>query len=176
MRLTAYPWTLWSPSFHKQKSLHVVIPMLNLWESCMMNLCCLEIIPSHSCQHVDSWLRYLPFWNPLSLFVGTVALEEDAQILRVIEAYCTGASLHQNTTGLFSLLSLRTAPRAHGDINPNFLVICVQRYGKSVSPKSCCQKKKRSLWRRWRAMDKQLLKKSKCQLCHWGGLHLIMQR
>lgn len=33
--------------------------------------------------------------------VGTVALEEDAQILRVIEAYCTGASLHQNTTGVF---------------------------------------------------------------------------
>lgn len=34
--------------------------------------------------------------------VGTVALEEDAQILRVIEAYCTGASLHQNTTGSIS--------------------------------------------------------------------------
>uniref|UniRef100_A0A8D0ABI1 Rac/Cdc42 guanine nucleotide exchange factor 6 n=1 Tax=Sander lucioperca TaxID=283035 RepID=A0A8D0ABI1_SANLU len=31
---------------------------------------------------------------------STVALEEDAQILRVIEAYCTGASLHQNTTGV----------------------------------------------------------------------------
>uniref|UniRef100_A0A665WR55 Rac/Cdc42 guanine nucleotide exchange factor (GEF) 6 n=1 Tax=Echeneis naucrates TaxID=173247 RepID=A0A665WR55_ECHNA len=30
---------------------------------------------------------------------STVALEEDAQILRVIEAYCTGASLHQTTTG-----------------------------------------------------------------------------
>ncbi|KAF3694044.1 Rho guanine nucleotide exchange factor 6 Rac/Cdc42 guanine nucleotide exchange factor 6 [Channa argus] len=29
---------------------------------------------------------------------STVALEEDAQILRVIEAYCTGASLHQATT------------------------------------------------------------------------------
>uniref|UniRef100_A0A669DU58 Rac/Cdc42 guanine nucleotide exchange factor 6 n=1 Tax=Oreochromis niloticus TaxID=8128 RepID=A0A669DU58_ORENI len=29
---------------------------------------------------------------------STVALEEDAQILRVIEAYCTGASLHQSTT------------------------------------------------------------------------------
>ncbi|XP_031718441.1 rho guanine nucleotide exchange factor 6 isoform X2 [Anarrhichthys ocellatus] len=31
---------------------------------------------------------------------STVALEEDAQILRVIEAYCTGASLHQATTGV----------------------------------------------------------------------------
>uniref|UniRef100_A0A4W6EA50 Rac/Cdc42 guanine nucleotide exchange factor 6 n=1 Tax=Lates calcarifer TaxID=8187 RepID=A0A4W6EA50_LATCA len=31
---------------------------------------------------------------------STAALEEDAQILRVIEAYCTGASLHQTTTGL----------------------------------------------------------------------------
>uniref|UniRef100_A0A4W6EBX7 Osteoclast-stimulating factor 1 n=1 Tax=Lates calcarifer TaxID=8187 RepID=A0A4W6EBX7_LATCA len=29
---------------------------------------------------------------------STAALEEDAQILRVIEAYCTGASLHQTTT------------------------------------------------------------------------------
>uniref|UniRef100_A0A8C5GIZ2 Osteoclast-stimulating factor 1 n=1 Tax=Gouania willdenowi TaxID=441366 RepID=A0A8C5GIZ2_GOUWI len=29
---------------------------------------------------------------------STIALEEDAQILRVIEAYCTGASLHQTTT------------------------------------------------------------------------------
>ncbi|XP_034037575.1 rho guanine nucleotide exchange factor 6 isoform X2 [Thalassophryne amazonica] len=29
---------------------------------------------------------------------STVALEEDAQILRVIEAYCTGASLHQTNT------------------------------------------------------------------------------
>uniref|UniRef100_A0AAR2JUS0 Rac/Cdc42 guanine nucleotide exchange factor (GEF) 6 n=1 Tax=Pygocentrus nattereri TaxID=42514 RepID=A0AAR2JUS0_PYGNA len=31
---------------------------------------------------------------------STVALEEDAQILKVIEAYCTGASLHQTTTGI----------------------------------------------------------------------------
>ncbi|KAM6952453.1 rho guanine nucleotide exchange factor 6 isoform 3-T3 [Lycodopsis pacificus] len=31
---------------------------------------------------------------------STVALEEDAQILRVIEAYCTGASLHQATTAV----------------------------------------------------------------------------
>lgn len=31
---------------------------------------------------------------------STVALEEDAQILRVIEAYCTGASVHQTTTGV----------------------------------------------------------------------------
>uniref|UniRef100_A0A673L8X9 Rac/Cdc42 guanine nucleotide exchange factor (GEF) 6 n=1 Tax=Sinocyclocheilus rhinocerous TaxID=307959 RepID=A0A673L8X9_9TELE len=30
---------------------------------------------------------------------STAALEEDAQILKVIEAYCTGASLHQSTTG-----------------------------------------------------------------------------
>uniref|UniRef100_A0A667XMM3 Osteoclast-stimulating factor 1 n=1 Tax=Myripristis murdjan TaxID=586833 RepID=A0A667XMM3_9TELE len=29
---------------------------------------------------------------------STAALEEDAQILKVIEAYCTGASLHQTTT------------------------------------------------------------------------------
>uniref|UniRef100_A0A7N9AU83 Rac/Cdc42 guanine nucleotide exchange factor (GEF) 6 n=1 Tax=Mastacembelus armatus TaxID=205130 RepID=A0A7N9AU83_9TELE len=36
---------------------------------------------------------------------STVALEEDAQILRVIEAYCTGASLHQSTTGVgFSIM------------------------------------------------------------------------
>ncbi|XP_070768940.1 rho guanine nucleotide exchange factor 6 isoform X3 [Enoplosus armatus] len=31
---------------------------------------------------------------------STAALEEDAQILRVIEAYCTGASLHQTTAGV----------------------------------------------------------------------------
>ncbi|CAJ1058835.1 rho guanine nucleotide exchange factor 6 isoform X2 [Xyrichtys novacula] len=31
---------------------------------------------------------------------STVALEEDAQILRVIEAYCTGASLHQTSTAV----------------------------------------------------------------------------
>ncbi|XP_028316301.1 rho guanine nucleotide exchange factor 6 isoform X2 [Gouania willdenowi] len=31
---------------------------------------------------------------------STIALEEDAQILRVIEAYCTGASLHQTTTAV----------------------------------------------------------------------------
>uniref|UniRef100_A0A8C0YVX2 Rac/Cdc42 guanine nucleotide exchange factor (GEF) 6 n=1 Tax=Cyprinus carpio carpio TaxID=630221 RepID=A0A8C0YVX2_CYPCA len=30
---------------------------------------------------------------------STAALEEDAQILKVIEAYCTGASFHQSTTG-----------------------------------------------------------------------------
>ncbi|XP_030650273.1 rho guanine nucleotide exchange factor 6 isoform X2 [Chanos chanos] len=30
---------------------------------------------------------------------STAALEEDAQILKVIEAYCTGASLHQTATG-----------------------------------------------------------------------------
>uniref|UniRef100_A0A674N6A7 Rac/Cdc42 guanine nucleotide exchange factor 6 n=1 Tax=Takifugu rubripes TaxID=31033 RepID=A0A674N6A7_TAKRU len=38
---------------------------------------------------------------------STVALEEDAQILRVIEAYCTGASLHQNTTGVFGSSAVR---------------------------------------------------------------------
>ncbi|TNN72756.1 Rho guanine nucleotide exchange factor 6 [Liparis tanakae] len=31
---------------------------------------------------------------------STAALEEDAQILRVIEAYCTGAGLHQTTAGV----------------------------------------------------------------------------
>uniref|UniRef100_A0A673L8Q8 Rac/Cdc42 guanine nucleotide exchange factor (GEF) 6 n=1 Tax=Sinocyclocheilus rhinocerous TaxID=307959 RepID=A0A673L8Q8_9TELE len=31
---------------------------------------------------------------------STAALEEDAQILKVIEAYCTGASLHQSTTAV----------------------------------------------------------------------------
>ncbi|XP_054648811.1 rho guanine nucleotide exchange factor 6 isoform X5 [Dunckerocampus dactyliophorus] len=31
---------------------------------------------------------------------STVALEEDAQILRVIEAYCTGASLHSTSTAV----------------------------------------------------------------------------
>ncbi|TMS17515.1 Rho guanine nucleotide exchange factor 6 [Larimichthys crocea] len=31
---------------------------------------------------------------------STAALEEDAQILRVIEAYCTGASLHQTTAAV----------------------------------------------------------------------------
>ncbi|XP_015237454.1 PREDICTED: rho guanine nucleotide exchange factor 6 isoform X5 [Cyprinodon variegatus] len=35
-----------------------------------------------------------------SSLIGTAALEEDAQILRVIEAYCTGASLHQTTTAV----------------------------------------------------------------------------
>uniref|UniRef100_A0AAR2IHL5 Rac/Cdc42 guanine nucleotide exchange factor (GEF) 6 n=1 Tax=Pygocentrus nattereri TaxID=42514 RepID=A0AAR2IHL5_PYGNA len=34
---------------------------------------------------------------------STVALEEDAQILKVIEAYCTGASLHQTTTGTIGI-------------------------------------------------------------------------
>ncbi|KTF84463.1 hypothetical protein cypCar_00024372, partial [Cyprinus carpio] len=33
-------------------------------------------------------------------FRCTAALEEDAQILKVIEAYCTGASLHQSTTAV----------------------------------------------------------------------------
>ncbi|XP_061644220.1 rho guanine nucleotide exchange factor 6 isoform X2 [Phyllopteryx taeniolatus] len=33
---------------------------------------------------------------------STVALEEDAQILRVIEAYCTGASSHSTSTRLYS--------------------------------------------------------------------------
>ncbi|XP_052010517.1 rho guanine nucleotide exchange factor 6-like isoform X2 [Xyrauchen texanus] len=31
---------------------------------------------------------------------STAALEEDAQILKVIEAYCTGATLHQSTTAV----------------------------------------------------------------------------
>ncbi|XP_028815858.1 rho guanine nucleotide exchange factor 6 isoform X2 [Denticeps clupeoides] len=31
---------------------------------------------------------------------STAALEEDAQILKVIEAYCTGASMHQTTTAV----------------------------------------------------------------------------
>uniref|UniRef100_A0AAY4CQI6 Rac/Cdc42 guanine nucleotide exchange factor (GEF) 6 n=1 Tax=Denticeps clupeoides TaxID=299321 RepID=A0AAY4CQI6_9TELE len=35
---------------------------------------------------------------------STAALEEDAQILKVIEAYCTGASMHQTTTGNHNIL------------------------------------------------------------------------
>lgn len=42
----------------------------------------------------------LTMLHPLWLCTGTAALEEDAQILRVIEAYCTGASLHQTTAGV----------------------------------------------------------------------------
>uniref|UniRef100_A0A8B9HIT1 Rac/Cdc42 guanine nucleotide exchange factor (GEF) 6 n=1 Tax=Astyanax mexicanus TaxID=7994 RepID=A0A8B9HIT1_ASTMX len=38
---------------------------------------------------------------------STAALEEDAQILKVIEAYCTGASLHQTTTGTILLIQNR---------------------------------------------------------------------
>ncbi|KAJ0002941.1 hypothetical protein NQD34_008090 [Periophthalmus magnuspinnatus] len=38
---------------------------------------------------------------------STVALEEDAQILRVIEAYCTQASLHQTTTGEYTTKSYK---------------------------------------------------------------------
>ncbi|XP_061900098.1 rho guanine nucleotide exchange factor 6-like isoform X2 [Entelurus aequoreus] len=38
---------------------------------------------------------------------STVALEEDAQILRVIEAYCTGASLHSATTAVRKDCSLQ---------------------------------------------------------------------
>ncbi len=43
--------------------------------------------------------EYLWYRRSLAL-TGTAALEEDAQILRVIEAYCTGASLHQTSTGV----------------------------------------------------------------------------
>uniref|UniRef100_A0A667XFE4 Rac/Cdc42 guanine nucleotide exchange factor 6 n=1 Tax=Myripristis murdjan TaxID=586833 RepID=A0A667XFE4_9TELE len=38
---------------------------------------------------------------------STAALEEDAQILKVIEAYCTGASLHQTTTGMLVQENMR---------------------------------------------------------------------
>lgn len=47
----------------------------------------------------------------LQRFTGTAALEEDAQILKVIEAYCTGAGFQQalssggHTTRLFSSYS-----------------------------------------------------------------------
>ncbi|XP_053735488.1 rho guanine nucleotide exchange factor 6 isoform X1 [Synchiropus splendidus] len=41
-----------------------------------------------------------PSDDELHMRKSTVALEEDAQILRVIEAYCTGASLHQATTAV----------------------------------------------------------------------------
>lgn len=74
---------------------------------------------------------------------------------------------------LVFLLSSGHPSAADGDLNPNFLLICVQRCGKSVSLKSCCQKKKRSLWRRWRAMGRQLLKRSKCVVVPvtWLGFH-----
>ncbi|XP_063045554.1 rho guanine nucleotide exchange factor 6 isoform X2 [Engraulis encrasicolus] len=39
-----------------------------------------------------------PSDNDINQRQSTVALEEDAQILKVIEAYCTGVSLHQTTT------------------------------------------------------------------------------
>ncbi|XP_037833434.1 rho guanine nucleotide exchange factor 6 isoform X2 [Kryptolebias marmoratus] len=39
-----------------------------------------------------------PSDDEIQIRKSTVALEEDAQILRVIEAYCTGASAHQSTT------------------------------------------------------------------------------
>ncbi|XP_056098320.1 rho guanine nucleotide exchange factor 6 isoform X6 [Rhinichthys klamathensis goyatoka] len=41
-----------------------------------------------------------PSDDELLIRKSTVALEEDAQILKVIEAYCTGASLHQSTTAV----------------------------------------------------------------------------
>ncbi|XP_031442624.1 rho guanine nucleotide exchange factor 6 [Clupea harengus] len=41
-----------------------------------------------------------PSDDEFSLRKSTAALEEDAQILKVIEAYCTGASVHQITTAV----------------------------------------------------------------------------
>ncbi|XP_030594683.1 rho guanine nucleotide exchange factor 6 isoform X2 [Archocentrus centrarchus] len=41
-----------------------------------------------------------PSDDDIQMRKSTVALEEDAQILRVIEAYCTGASLHQSITAV----------------------------------------------------------------------------
>lgn len=41
-----------------------------------------------------------PSDDEFSRRISTAALEEDAQILKVIEAYCTGASLHQSTTAV----------------------------------------------------------------------------
>lgn len=40
--------------------------------------------------------KSIVFYIAKSLFPGTIALEEDAQILKVIEAYCTGAGFQQN--------------------------------------------------------------------------------
>uniref|UniRef100_A0A8C6KIE8 Rac/Cdc42 guanine nucleotide exchange factor 6 n=1 Tax=Nothobranchius furzeri TaxID=105023 RepID=A0A8C6KIE8_NOTFU len=44
-----------------------------------------------------------PSDDEIQIRKSTAALEEDAQILRVIEAYCTGVCVHQNITGVFAI-------------------------------------------------------------------------
>ena len=62
------------------------------------------------------------------LLSGTAALEEDAQILRVIEAYCTGASLHQTTTGVCVCVCVfldSTSIATNIAVYQRFLLICL---------------------------------------------------
>uniref|UniRef100_A0A8C5C5D8 Rac/Cdc42 guanine nucleotide exchange factor 6 n=1 Tax=Gadus morhua TaxID=8049 RepID=A0A8C5C5D8_GADMO len=52
---------------------------------------------------------------------STAALEEDAQILKVIEAYCTGAGLHQSASG-GELLPRSPAGRSASDLNTSHAI------------------------------------------------------
>uniref|UniRef100_A0A4W5PCP4 Rac/Cdc42 guanine nucleotide exchange factor (GEF) 6 n=1 Tax=Hucho hucho TaxID=62062 RepID=A0A4W5PCP4_9TELE len=61
---------------------------------------------------------------------STAALEEDAQILKVIEAYCTGASQHQASTGEPKSVSVCTHTCMH---------LCVSDYFQPVIDVCVCQ-------------------------------------
>uniref|UniRef100_A0A8B9HJ96 Rac/Cdc42 guanine nucleotide exchange factor (GEF) 6 n=1 Tax=Astyanax mexicanus TaxID=7994 RepID=A0A8B9HJ96_ASTMX len=64
---------------------------------------------------------------------STAALEEDAQILKVIEAYCTGASLHQTTTGTILLIQ----NRHWVEIKRPLVLMPTQLSGRRESLRSC---------------------------------------
>lgn len=116
---------------------------------------------------LQPWTFKSQIWVVVLKLTGTVALEEDAQILKVIEAYCTGASLHQTTTGIFFAVMLaflemvQILPLSHTVLMPP------QLYVRTVSLQFCYQRRRRSLLKRWRATAKQSLRRSMLNWNKW---------
>uniref|UniRef100_A0AAR2KWS6 Rac/Cdc42 guanine nucleotide exchange factor (GEF) 6 n=1 Tax=Pygocentrus nattereri TaxID=42514 RepID=A0AAR2KWS6_PYGNA len=78
---------------YKEISVHCFIVYALGWGSLNSFTSIFKFLPKRKTERKPSDDEFL-------LRKSTVALEEDAQILKVIEAYCTGASLHQTTTAV----------------------------------------------------------------------------
>lgn len=132
--------------------------LLNETSECVFN----DTDNLRSWQARPLWRRTLRYWGWLRRTAREPACTRPPQVcvcVRTIHSNCFSNALFDCTCSAADTAINQAAP-----LNLCFCVcvcvLCKQRCGKSVSLRCFCQRKRRSLWRRWKATGRRSLRKS----------------
>lgn len=105
-------------------------------------------VEGRACSSWGTWKQSLGEMKPkhfafgdsccLQRFTGTAALEEDAQILKVIEAYCTGAGFQQALSSGGPTTRLFNSSSACNTDNPSGKIQMVASYSNETHARKPC--------------------------------------